>query len=506
MLRVLGPRITADTSQHADLRATYTLLYRYTLGRQQLADAETRCSELEAQLQKERQESDILKAALERQNAAERELLAVQRNLEEENTRLRAERNDWRTSDRKYDQCSAEYQQLSEELQAIKDTHTVRSLETRQFYLHDISGAKAEPVAILKDSPDSEDALKVTIAGRDNIYQLSPVRSDQPIPDLPSTLLTFQPLTDDIDEAAHDGTNYRSHISSSRAISIQPKPDAPRFRSHSSMLSAADPDAMAISLPRSTLDVHMASVSSSPLVSSVQYSLRPAEFVSSSLGRVPENALGLRTVEPVRMSPSTTTQEALQRQWVAQLNDVLTDHITPSSTSLSRKPTLSDAGSDRSAPNVPGGISSTRTPSPVSTTSMSHSASSVEKEYSALTQRPQYLSAKPVSSASKAAMEHQQRTRASSTASATAAPPVSPYPPVSSTRDRDAAPPVHAIYAPAPPQAPSPSRPPQPRRQMTEPVSISKGKASAMGLAPPGTYQSGLTRSMRAMQEAPRVS
>ncbi|KAJ2976883.1 hypothetical protein NUW54_g11495 [Trametes sanguinea] len=128
------------------------------------------------------------------------------------------------------------------------------------------------------------------------------------------------------------------------------------------MLTAADPDAMAISLPRNTLDVHMASVSSSPMVSTVQYSSRPAEFVSSSLGRVPENALGLRTASPSEMSPSAVDNELVEQQRRAQLRQVLSDHTVSPSTSLSRKPTLAEAGSDRSRPSVSRGMSSTRTP------------------------------------------------------------------------------------------------------------------------------------------------
>ncbi|KAI0360688.1 hypothetical protein OH77DRAFT_709807 [Trametes cingulata] len=320
--------------------------------------------------------------------------------------------------------------------------------------------------------------------------------------------MTFQPLTDDIDEADSDDRSQRSdRLSPSRAIPIQRRPDAHRTRSHSSTI---DPDAMSISVPRSTLDVHMASVSSSP---NVQY-LRPVEFVSSSLGRVPENALGLRTAEPVRVSPTAMTPEMKEQQErqmrLAQLRDVLGDPGSSPGASLSRKPTLSDGGSDRARPLASSGLSSTRTPSPVSSTSHSQSLSSLEKEQAALSHKQPLLQRPPVSSASAAALQHQQRTRASSSASVTAAP---GHPAASSlthataTRDGDPVPLLHAIYAaPAPSPVPSPARPAQPRRQSTDTASLSKGKAAAMGIPPAGPYQSGLTRSMRAMQEAPRVS
>lgn len=364
---------------------------------------------------------------------------------------------------------------------------------------------KGEPIAILKDSPDSANAVKVQLIGsKDSFFQLSPV--PHAMPDLPSGLMTFQPLTDDIDEAADDDRSLTSsRLSAPRAIPIQSK--SPSYRSQTQ--PSADPDAMAISVPRSTLDVHMASVSSSPNVSTMHYSSRPVEFVSNSVGRVPENALGLRTAEPVRMSPTTISPEVREqqerRERLAQLKEVLNDPAPSPRSSLSRKPTLSDAGSDRSRPIAPSGLSSTRTPSPVSSTSHSYSASTLEREYALRHQLLEPRAEPRISSASAAALEHQQRTRASSTASTTAAPAPSSLTHATATRDRDPAPPMHAIYAPAPPPA-SPARPVQARRQSTDTASISKGKAAAMGLTPAGSYPSGLTRSMRAMQEAPRVS
>ncbi|KAI0826628.1 hypothetical protein BC628DRAFT_245522 [Trametes gibbosa] len=405
----------------------------------------------------------------------------------------------------KYDDCSAECCRLSDELKELKGNPLPplpRPIEGRHFYLHDLNSAKAEPVAILKDSPDTANAVKVQIIGKDNFFQLSPV--PHAIPDLPSGLMTFQPLTDDLDGASDDDRCHKSSsslLSAPRAIPIQSKSPSYRSRSHSS--TSMDPDAMSISVPRSMLDVHMASVSSSPNVPVMQYSSRPVEFVSNSVGRVPENALGLRTVEPVRMSPTTISPEMREqqerRERLAQLKEVLNDPVPSPGVGLSRKPTLSDA-SDRARPTVPGGLSSTRTPSPVSSTSHPYSASSLEKEHGVSTHRLQ----PPISSASAAALQH-ERARASSTASMTATPSPAPLNHATATRDRDPAPPLHAIYAPAPPPA-SPARPTQVRRQSTDTGLLSKGKSTSMGLSPAGSYQSGLTRSMRAMQEAPRVS
>ncbi|KAI0323349.1 hypothetical protein GY45DRAFT_1376390 [Cubamyces sp. BRFM 1775] len=502
---------TQRPEDHADLRATYTLLYQFTKHKQALADVEQKCTILEEQLENERQHAAADYEALEKQASEEREaLLAAQNSLEEGNARLLKECEELRAKVCNYAFCnefSDECRRLSDELKELKSNTLPplsRPIEARHFYLHDLSGSKADPIAILKDSADSTDAVKVHIVGKDKIFQLSPVPPTEPIPDLPSSLMTFQPLTDDIDEAIDDDAGHRlCSAPTSRAIPIQVDSNPPRSRSHSSGLNFADPDAMSISVPRSTLDVHMASVSSSPNVSTMQYSLRPVEFVSSSL-RVPENALGLRTAEPIRTSPTTMNSDMMEYQErtkrLAILKEVLTDSPSPAS-SLSRRPTISDVGPDRARAAAPTRMISTRTPSPVSSASQSYSMSSVDG--SGTTQR-HYLLQPGISSASMAAMEHQQRTRASSTASTTPAPSVAHAP---TTRDRDTTPPMHTIYAPAPPPAPSPSRPPpQPRRQSTEPASISKGKAALMGIVPTGPYQSGLTRSMRAMQEAPRVS
>ncbi|KAI0777676.1 hypothetical protein BD413DRAFT_186510 [Trametes elegans] len=483
---------TQGPNEHADLRATYTLLYSFVLGKQRTAAVEQQCSDLEAQLEEERRVATMKYDELEKMHFDEREvLLAKEQSLKDDNARLAAERDELKA---KYEDCSAECRRLSDELDQLKaNTLLPHPTETRQYYIHEVSSATVEPYAALKDTSDSVNAVKVQIVGKDNVFQLSPVPPTQPIPDLPSSLMTFQPLTDDLDEAADDDATQRSHrIASSRAIPILPRSESYRSRNQASGLNLSDPDAMSISVPRSTLDVHMASVSSSPNVSTIQYASRPVEFVSNSVGRVPENALGLRTAEPVSHGEHDHHQQRL-----ATLRDVLSDPTSPSS-SLSRKSTLSDV-SERSRPVMPSGISSTRTPSPVSSASHSY-PSSMDKEYVTTSHRQQPV----ISSASAAALEHQQRTRASSTASATTGAP-SPLP--HALRDRDPAPPIHAIYAPAPPPMPSPGRPIQGRRQTPDTASISKGKASSMGIASTGAYQSGLTRSLqRAMQDAPRVS
>lgn len=392
-------------------------------------------------------------------------------------------------------------------------------------------------MAVLKDESwdSSNGTMKVQVVGKDNVFHLSPVPATQPIPDVPPSMMAFLPLTDDLDDPIDDDrTHVRSNpisiSSASRSKSFKSRSDLhrDRTRSNSSLLTRPDPDAMSISVPRSNLDAHMSSPSTSPNGTGSQYGLRPAEFVSTSVGRVPENMLGLQA-DPSRVSPPATDLELKEQQkkMVAALHDVLKDPNqgipikSPRKSSLS---TGSDRDRDRVRAAVPSAMSSTRTPSPVSSTSQSYTSSTMEREYGPAPSKHQHLAVPtptPISCASHAAAER-ERARASSVNSQNA-PSALPQPPsvpshhpttmsstslshVTATRD----PPLHAIYGPSPQL-----RPPHSRRQSNDPSSaalsnisgsISKGKASAMSIAPNVPYASGLTRSMRAMQEAPRVS
>ena len=354
-------------------------------------------------------------------------------------------------------------------------------------------------------------------------------------------MMTFLPLSDDAEDASDDDRARPGPpiSSASRSIPIKSRSDSHRPRSNSSLLSRPDSDAMSISAPRSTLDVHMASVSASPSGSSMNSGLRPAPEYSSGLfgGGVGENMLGLRA-DPSRVSPSSidSDRKELQerKQRLATLDRLLDRGApqTPHSVMSPRKDSVSD-GADRPLPANPRAGSATRTPSPVSSTSQSYSSSTMEKEFTAAPPyRPQLLG--PVSSASSAAAER-ERARASSVNSQHP-PPVIPPPPSSmssqypsntayvshltATRDRDAGTPVYPTYGPQPQPQPQPtpsplqSRPPHSRRQSNDVHpsmsgnlgSLSRGRSINLGIVPPASYASGLTRSIRAMQEAPRVS
>ncbi|KAI1798224.1 hypothetical protein LXA43DRAFT_16196 [Ganoderma leucocontextum] len=370
------------------------------------------------------------------------------------------------------------------------------------------------------------------------MFTLSPIPASKPIPELPTNMMAFLPLSDDMEDASDDDRNRSGPpiSSASRSIPIKSRSDSHRARSNSSLLSRPDSDAMSISAPRSALDVHMASVSASPSGSSMNSGLRPApEYTSDSYGcGVGENMLGLRA-DPSRVSPSSVDSDVKERQERKQrlaALDRLLDRGAPQpahSIMSPRKDSVSDA-SDRPLPANPR-VGSTRTPSPVSSASQSYPLSTMEKELaSAPPYRPQLLGGGPVSSASSAAAER-ERARASSVNSQNP-PPVIPPPPASmsslhpsslahlshltATRDRDAATPVHPTYGPQPqptPATPQP-RPPHSRRQSNDVHpsmsgnlgSLSRGRSINLGIVPATGYASGLTRSIRAMQESPRVS
>ncbi|TBU23938.1 hypothetical protein BD311DRAFT_45974 [Dichomitus squalens] len=367
------------------------------------------------------------------------------------------------------------------------------------------------------------------------MFTLSPIPASKPIPEMPTSMMAFMPLSDE-DASDDDRSRPGPPISSaSRSIPIKSKSDSHRARSGSSLLSRPDLDVTSSSVPRSSLDVHMGSVSASPSTSSMNYGSRPAldHAPGSYRSAVGENMLGLRA-DPSHVSPSSIDSDLKEnqerKQRLAVLDKILDRGAGQPAYSVKspHKDSLSD-GSERPLPANPSTVSSTRTPSPISSTPHSYSSSTMEKELGGAPPFRPLLG--PVSSASSAAAER-ERARASSVNSQNA-PPVIPPPPSSMsvhpapspntsihlshvTATRDGATPVHPVYGPHPQPTPVPqqSRPSQSRRQSTDvypPMSantgsLSRGRSTNLGIVPPSGYTSGLTRSIRAMQEAPRVS
>lgn len=403
---------------------------------------------------------------------------------------------------------STECRRLADELSKVKRHSSPRADEPGYSYLYD---RKPEPVSSRREYAADREVAK----DKDNFFMLSPVPHSQPVPDLPSNMSHFNPLADDDDSSdeALEKNKSQSLSSTSRAIPIKHRSDLhrDRARSNASLLSRPDPDAMSISVPKSNLDVHMSGSSVSPNGPTFQYGSRPKDFVTSSLERLPENALGLRA-DLSRPLLSDVDPELRVRQ-LAQLRDVLTD---PTAVKSPRKPSVSDGldrerERERARAAVSSAISSTRTPSPVSSTSQSYSSSHMEKEYNS--SAPYKSNPTPISCASHAAAER-ERARASSVNSqnAPSAPPPPPSVPphytaasvssttslshVTATRD----PPLHALYGPQT-QAQSVSRPAQSRRQSNDSYalsgSLSKGRSAALGIVPPQRYPSNLTRAMQ---------
>ncbi|KAI0674290.1 hypothetical protein C8Q78DRAFT_584789 [Trametes maxima] len=101
---------TQSPDDHADLRATYTLLYRFTQGKARLEEVEQTCSNLEAALKEEkaaREEERLVAAAkydeLEKRAFEERELLlGAEKALKDESARLQEECEDLRVKVREH--------------------------------------------------------------------------------------------------------------------------------------------------------------------------------------------------------------------------------------------------------------------------------------------------------------------------------------------------------------------------------------------------------------------
>ncbi|OBZ78379.1 hypothetical protein A0H81_01986 [Grifola frondosa] len=350
--------------EHADLRAAHLLLYRYADAqlkaaedKDSLAKFDSRCQELIQNLQTERELSDARCEELSNERFEKESALAREKSLQEHYDLVEKE---WKE---KYEACVEECRQLQQELEQLKcldrsPSPSPKATEGRYIYFLD----QSNPEPMVVDASDSFNAVKV--AGKTDMFRLSPIPPT--IPELPSSLTQFQPLTDDHDEHDDDsGKCARSSPYTPR--NIQPIPIRSTVRrepSSCSLLSRYDTDVVSHSLPRG-YDIHMASCSSSPTVSTIRD--RNGDFVSSSLGRGPEGIPGLRSTG-ARRTPDCREQEEQRR---AQLRDVL-QHPTPSATNSPRRNTVSETDSVRRNIPIPP-TSAPRAPSPSSSSSVSGS-------------------------------------------------------------------------------------------------------------------------------------
>jgi len=461
--------LTQPPAEHADLRAAHLLLFRYTEMQSKTAeerhahvDLQQTCHDLKEQLRAEQELAEAKYQELDRLRTDELEAAkAMKESLQERYEKME---KDWNG---KYEVCLTECRRLIEELKDLKRSHNPlphppRSVEPRYYYLVDKSSSKTEPMVIVKDdSLDSVNALKIQIAGKEDMFRLSPVPPTLPIPPLADA---FPALTDDAeDRDDEDGPVDKSGNNPYLLRSIQPIPiksSLQRMPSSVSLLSRFD-DPMSRSLPRSSLDVHMASCSSSPNVSMLHPVTREwqSDGISGSLNGSQEGGLGPHIANSRRPSVSPhgerRDQEGQHERWRAQLRDLLDDPSSPSPIrGADSKESGSRAVSDSTARcSVSDSMSSTITSSLTSS-------------------KPCLQRSNTISRASTAAMAA-ERARAS----AMNASPTSPY--AASTKDRDMLPPS---------QSPMhlQSRPPYSRTMSTESL---RGKTST-------TTASGLTRSL----------
>lgn len=208
--------------------------------------------------------------------------------------------------------------------------HPPRAAEARYFYLKTTS-SHHEPVIVVKgDGLDTLESVKVQITGKDDAFRLSPVPPTLAIPALPTA---FRPLTDDVDDRDIDEVPARRQCDNSSLRAPQPIPiksSIQRMASNASLLSRHD-DPMGRSIPHGSVDVHMASCSSSPSVTTMHAAARDRlkDGISGSPAVVSESALGLRSAGSRRPSIGSQTssfdQEEQGLRWRAQLRELLND-------------------------------------------------------------------------------------------------------------------------------------------------------------------------------------
>ncbi|KAI0929400.1 hypothetical protein AcW1_009912 [Taiwanofungus camphoratus] len=499
--------LTQPPDEHADLRSAYLLLFRYTdlqykavEEKHTLPELQRTCQDLKEQLRSEREDAtaryeDLCRMRIDEQETAK----AVEKSLREHHSKAE---KDWNL---RLEVCVAECRRLNNELKELKRNRynippVPRSAESRQIYAAERVSLTADSMAIVKDdSLDSLNGLKMQTTGKEDMFHLSPIPPTLPIPALPSS--TFRPLTDDMDDRDDDDDNKSQKSGTNPYLlrTIQPIPiksNLHRMPSNSSLLSRYDADVSWRSVPRGSLDVHMASCSSSPNISIISPSTcGHGDVLSSSVRSSHEGALGLRMDDFRRTSAGSHSdscdpevEEQRQRLRV-QLRDLLDDP------SLKTRRHFDSGSEILKEPSAPQSTPAPRNPSPVSPStaaSVSASASAVlAPPLPGCTQHQPLQRSNTISRASTAALAA-ERARASAMHPATSATSQTSAPRAAATKD-------YELMLPPPPPPPSQphsqTRPQYSRRQSIDSLKSKSATATA----------SGLTRSLWAMQEAQRV-
>ncbi len=334
-----------------------------------------------------------------------------------------------------------------------------------------------EPMAVVEDN-ESKD---VPASPEQEPFVLSPI---PPLASLPLSKnphrQVFRPLTAE-ESDVEDLKSLKTSPYLLRSIDpISIRPSVHRMNSSSSLLSRPDPEsAMPRSIPRSSIDVHMASCSSSP--NTPQYMGRERDDpMNSTDGSRPRRLSGDRNKPSTTFCDQPIDTESQHDRWRAQLHDILETPQISKLNALLRSP---EAQAERRRISPESSTPVTRTTSP--TSSASSSASSQPIQNSGLL-RP------PLSRASTAAMKAEREFRArsnslkeSSTSSNTSSTPIA-----------SAASYTQSSSAPQPSSIQS--------NYYSRRPSVSSSSTRGKPAAPP--QPSGLTRSMWAMQDPTRVS
>lgn len=162
--------------------------------------------------------------------------------------------------------------------------------------------------------PEPNNSLKIDIGSEANMFHVSPVSPVAPTLAIPDT---FRALSDEIPDSEDEGFRSRS---------AKPIPIKNGLHRAGSSRLKYEADPIARSAPRSLIDVHMASCSSSPSVSNLHAALRDHRGESTSSSQESGLSLTSRYID----CPDMTEEERQVRRRAA-LQEVLQDPMLKSS-------------------------------------------------------------------------------------------------------------------------------------------------------------------------------
>ncbi|KAI0685364.1 hypothetical protein BC835DRAFT_526699 [Cytidiella melzeri] len=462
---------TQDPEKHADLRASWVMLFKYANVKYKFKDSKDTIAslqqdmeDLKEKMRAERESAEARYHELSQKRVSEMETaMAVERSLRDHFDQMDKE---WRG---KYEACLADYRRLHDELRRIK--HMPLAGHPRPS-----NERSPEPMAVEED--ETTDA---TASPEQEPFVLSPIPplASLPISKHPNRQI-FRALTAE-ESDVEDLKSMRTNPYLLRSIDpIAIKPPVHRMNSSSSLLSRHDSDStLPRSIPRSSVDIHMASCSSSP--NTPQYLSRDRDdpMNASEVSR-PKKLSGDRNKASATSCTGQGDAEMQQDRWRAQLHHILeTPQMSKLDANMLRSPMRQHTSPQPSAPI-------TRTTSP--TSSASSSASSAASSSSSQPIQNSGLLRPPLSRASTAAMQA-ERERARTTSLKETPTPSNTY---SAAKDRD----IHYQS-----QASAMAPPPMPSQYYPRRSSVSSTRGKPMGPPQP----SGLSRNMWAMQDPQRT-